>query len=146
MYGANTIFIEKRSSCPSSLSRVGLPPLLDLSGRNCNVFLTKMDALRRFRTSIAACLNCHHNLIALHLLNIRNATSLIYDAYFESHVEDEFQIAHSSYSYVTRTLRQRRIAAFSQISPLKVTAHKVFTHAEELPRHIVGQIQRGGVS
>jgi len=27
------------------LSRGGLPPLLDLSGRNCNVFLTKMDAL-----------------------------------------------------------------------------------------------------
>ena len=42
---ANIIFIEKRSSCSSSLSRGGLPPLLDLSGRNCNVFLTKMDAL-----------------------------------------------------------------------------------------------------
>ena len=142
MYGANTIFIEKRSSCPSSLSRGGLPPLLDLSGRNCNVFLTKMDDLRRFQTPSAACLNCHHNFITFHLLNIRNATTLIYDAYFESHVEDEFQIAHSSYSYVTRTLRQRRIAAFSQISPLKVTAHKVFTHAEELPHHVVGQIQR----
>ena len=67
---ANIIFIEKRSSCPSSLSRGGLPPLPDLSGRNCNVFLTKMDALPPET-------NCRNSLSELFLAYIRSQPNLL---------------------------------------------------------------------
>ena len=57
--GAKIIFIEKRRSFPASYEQGRHAALARSLSRTRNVFLTKMDTLRRQRTAGAARLNCH---------------------------------------------------------------------------------------
>ena len=57
--GAKIIFIEKRRSIPASYEQGRHTALARSLSRTSNVFLTKMDTLRRQRTAGAARLNCH---------------------------------------------------------------------------------------
>ena len=87
--------------------------LRDLSGRTRNVFLMKMDALHRLRTTLTACLNCRQLQYQIRCLNhcqlphqIRHATTRYHELMkISSQDLDTFftilvQLIHNSFIFI----------------------------------------------